>query len=310
MKTAFLYAGQGSQKAGMGADFYETYPSFRNIIDSARVSFDLKEVCFTDSENHLADTRYVQPCMVAFAAGITALLKERGIVPDYAAGLSLGEYSALQASGVFDAQTAITIAEKRGIAMYDAAQGIDNAMVAVIGFERQQVQAICGEASSEGIVEISNYNCPGQVVIGGEANAVNIAAAKAKELGARCMPLKTSGPFHTSLLNKAAETLEEYFKTITFGEMKIPVLFNCLGDVMGGEDTISNLLQRQVCTSVYMEDTIRQLQTLGVARIIEVGPGKVISGFVRKTAPEIETFVIDKCEDLEKAVAFIKEVRA
>lgn len=307
MKTAFLYAGQGSQKAGMGADFYEAYPSFRNIIDNAKVSFDLKEVCFTDSEGHLADTRYVQPCMVAFAAGITALLAENGITPDYVAGLSLGEYSALQAAGVFDAQTAITVAERRGIAMYDAAQGIDNAMVAVIGFERQQVQKICSETSSEGVVEISNYNCPGQVVIGGEAKAVNIAAARAKELGARCMLLKTSGPFHTSLLSKAAETLEEYFKTVSFGQMQIPVLFNCLGDVMGDGDTIAGLLQRQVHKSVYMEDTIKRLQSLGVTKIIEIGPGKVISGFVRKTAPEIETCVVDKCEDLEKAVAFIKE---
>jgi len=307
MKTAFLYAGQGSQKPGMGLDFYNAHPTFRDIFDSAQVSFDLKEVCFEDSENRLSDTRFVQPCMVAFAAGVTRLLFDAGAVPDYVAGLSLGEYSALCAAGVWDARDAIRIAERRGQAMHDAAVGIDCAMVAVLKLSREDLQQACDEASSCGVVEIANYNCPGQLVIAGEAAAVGIAAELAKAAGARCMPLKTSGPFHTSLLAPAAETLEQYFKTISFGEMQIPVLFNTFGDLMGQKCPISEILQKQVCSSVYMEDIIRRLSDLGVTKIVEIGPGAVLSGFVRKTVPEIQTCAINTCADFEAALSFIKE---
>lgn len=301
MKTAFLYAGQGSQRAGMGRDFYDAYPAFREVFDSAQVSFDLKEACFTDSEGKLSDTRFVQPCMVAFAAGVTRLLYDRGLRPDYAAGLSLGEYSALCAAGVFDARTAIKVAEFRGNAMFEAARGIDCAMIAVLKLERAQLQAICDEASALGVVEIANYNCPGQLVIAGETAAVNRAAEASKAQGARCMPLNTGGPFHTSLLGPASKTLEEYFKTISFGDMSFPVLFNCLGDFMGKGDTMPSLLQRQVCGGVYMEDIIRRLAGLGVERIIEIGPGKTLAGFVRKTAPEIKVCSIDSSADFEEA---------
>ena len=307
MSLAFLYAGQGSQHPGMGADLYEAHPAFRAVLDTAGVDFDLKTTMFTDPDGVLNLTEYTQPCMVAFAAGMTALLAERGIVPGYAAGLSLGEYSALQCAGVFTAPQAISLAAFRGKAMAAAAAGRPCGMTAVLGLDREKLQEACRQAAGAGVVEIANYNCPGQLVIGGEQAAVDKAAALAKELGAkRCLPLKVSGPFHTSLLAPAGDALREKFRETAFGAMRIPVLFNCLGREMGPEDTIPALLGKQVQTSVYMEDTIRRLAELGVDTIVEIGPGKALSGFVKKTAPAIKTYAVETCADLDALSAALK----
>ncbi len=307
MSLAFLYAGQGSQHPGMGADLYEAHPAFRAVLDAAGVDFDLKTTMFTDPDGVLNLTEYTQPCMVAFAAGMTALLAERGIVPDYAAGLSLGEYSALQCAGVFTAPQAISLAAFRGKAMAAAAAGRPCGMTAVLGLDREKLQEACRQAAGAGVVEIANYNCPGQLVIGGEQAAVDKAAALAKELGAkRCLPLKVSGPFHTSLLAPAGDALREKFRETAFGAMRIPVLFNCLGREMGPEDTIPALLEKQVQTSVYMEDTIRRLAELGVDTIVEIGPGKALIGFVKKTAPAIKTYAVETCADLDALSAALK----
>ena len=307
MSLAFLYAGQGSQHPGMGADLYEAHPAFRAVLDAAGVDFDLKTTMFTDPDGVLNLTEYTQPCMVAFAAGMTALLAERGIVPDYAAGLSLGEYSALQCAGVFTAPQAISLAAFRGKAMAAAAAGRPCGMTAVLGLDREKLQEACRQAAGAGVVEIANYNCPGQLVIGGEQAAVDKAAALAKELGAkRCLPLKVSGPFHTSLLAPAGDALREMFRETAFGAMRIPVLFNCLGREMGPEDTIPALLGKQVQTSVYMEDTIRRLAELGVDTIVEIGPGKALIGFVKKTAPAIKTYAVETCADLDALSAALK----
>lgn len=307
MSLAFLYAGQGSQHPGMGADLYEAHPAFRAVLDTAGVDFDLKTTMFTDPDGVLNLTEYTQPCMVAFAAGMTALLAERGIVPGYAAGLSLGEYSALQCAGVFTAPQAISLAAFRGKAMAAAAAGRPCGMTAVLGLDREKLQEACRQAAGAGVVEIANYNCPGQLVIGGEQAAVDKAAALAKELGAkRCLPLKVSGPFHTSLLAPAGDALREKFKETAFGAMRIPVLFNCLGREMRPEDTIPALLEKQVQTSVYMEDTIRRLAELGVDTIVEIGPGKALIGFVKKTAPAIKTYAVETCADLDALSAALK----
>ena len=307
MSLAFLYAGQGSQHPGMGADLYEAHPAFRAVLDAAGVDFDLKTTMFTDPDGVLNLTEYTQPCMVAFAAGMTALLAERGIVPDYAAGLSLGEYSALQCAGVFTAPQAISLAAFRGKAMAAAAAGRPCGMTAVLGLDREKLHEACRQAAGAGGGEIANYNCPGQLVIGGEQAAVDQAAALAKELGAkRCLPLKVSGPFHTSLLAPAGDALREKFRETAFGAMRIPVLFNCLGREMGPEDTIPALLEKQVQTSVYMEDTIRRLAELGVDTIVEIGPGKALIGFVKKTAPAIKTYAVETCADLDALSAALK----
>ncbi len=307
MSIAFLYAGQGSQHPGMGADLYETYPQFRAVLDGADLDFDVKEVSFQDSQGVLNETRYTQPCMVAFAVGVTQILNHEGIRPDYVAGLSLGEYSALQAAGVFNPQQAISLVAFRGKVMAEAAKDVPCGMTAVLGLDREKLEQACEQASSLGVVAIANYNCPGQLVIGGHQAAVDEAARLAKEMGARrCMPLKVSGPFHTPLLKPAGDALAEKFKGETFGEMQVPVLFNCLGREMGPDDTIPALLERQVQSSVYMEDTIRRLAELGVDTIVEIGPGKVLSGFVRKTTPEIKTYAVETVADVQALVQALK----
>ena len=264
VKLAFLYAGQGAQHVGMGRDLYEIYPAFRQVLDSAPVDFDLKKLCFDGPEDQLNDTRYTQPCMVAFAAGVTALLREAGIT----AGLSLGEYSALQCAGVFDAKTAISLVAFRGQAMADAVQGRPCGMAAVLGMDRDALKAVCSEASDAGVVECTN--------------------------------------FHTSLMAPAGDALREKFQSVDFGAMEIPVLFNCLGDLKGEADTIPNLLEQQVQSSVYLEDTIRRLGELGVDTVVEIGPGRTLSGFVKKTVKGIKCYPVETAEELQAAIAALR----
>ena len=308
MKLGFLYAGQGSQHPGMGADLYEAYPAFRAVLDNANIDMDLKEISFTDPNGLLDQTRYTQPCMVAFAAGVTAVLREKGVTPSAAAGLSLGEYSALHAAGVFDAATAIGLVAFRGRAMEAAAAGRPSAMMAVLGLDRDTLQDACREAGGLGCVVIANYNCPGQLVIGGDKAAVEAAAALAKERGARrCLPLKVSGPFHTPLMAPAGEALAEHFRTVPFQAPSIPVLFNCLGDVAPEGASIQELLVRQVQSSVYMEDTIRAMAAMGLDALVEIGPGKALTGFVRKTVPDMPVHTVETVADIEALVQAVTQ---
>lgn len=309
MKIAFLYAGQGSQKVGMGKDFYENRPEFAKILDAVNLDFDIKDLMFNGPEEQLSQTRYTQPCMAAFAAGVTAILTKEGIVPDYVAGLSLGEYSALHAAGVFDAKTLVELVAFRGKAMEEAAKGIECKMSAVMGLESGALQEICDKACAQTgkYVTVSNYNCTGQYVICGEEEAVAVAEALAKEAGAkRSMPLKVSGPFHTKFMQSAGEALEKKFKEISFGTMQVPVIFNTLADELTADKTIPELLVKQVQSSIYMEDTIKLLAAKGVDTIVEIGPGKVLSGFVKRTAPEMTSYVVEDMESLEKTVAALK----
>ncbi len=301
---AFVYAGQGSQKVGMGRDLYEAYPAFRAVFDSAPVDFDLKSLCFEGPEERLNRTRYTQPCLLAFAIGVTRLLYDRGIRPQAAAGLSLGEYSALYAAGVLDEKTAMKTVSLRGRAMEEAAGNLSCGMTAVLGLEREKLESACREAAALGTVQVCNYNCPGQLVISGEKAAVDRAGELAKELGAkRCMPLRVSGPFHTALMAPAGEALAAHFRTTALRPMDFPVYFNCKGGPMAPGETIPELLVRQVQSGVLWEDTIRAMERDGVNTVVEIGPGKTLSGFFRKTAPGIRTYSIETAADLEKVAA-------
>ncbi len=307
---AFLYAGQGSQHAGMGKDLYEAYPEFRRIYDEAKLDFDLKQVSFEDPDGVINETRYTQPVMVAFACGVTELLRGKGIRPDYAAGLSLGEYSALACAGVIPAETAIEMVAFRGEQMAKASEGVDCAMSAILGLSEEKLQAACSAAAARGQVSICNYNCPGQIVIGGGKAAVEEAGRQAAALGARrAIPLKVSGPFHTPFMKPAGDALAEYFKNVRFSEPDCGLLYNYLGgELPAGEKAaaqIPALLVQQVQKPVRMEAILRLLLGKGVREFIEIGPGRTLSGFVKKTAKdmgidEIQVIAVETAEDIEQ----------
>lgn len=307
MKIGFIYAGQGSQVVGMGKSFYDHYETARKIMDSIQIDFDVKDLCFNGPIDVLSQTQYTQPCMVACAIMATELLKENGIEPAMSAGLSLGEYSALYSAGVMDAKTTIDLVRFRGQAMEEAAKGIESKMVAVLGLDRETLQKCVEEASVYGVVQIANYNCPGQLVIGGEAKAVDKAAELALENKARrALPLNTSGPFHTSLLEKASIALADKFKEVTFHEMRLPVIFNSTAKPLEANSTIAEMLTRQVKSSVYFEDSVRYMLSQGVDTFIEIGPGKVLSGFIRKIDKTIKCCQVEDQESLEKTLKELK----
>ncbi|MEA4893228.1 MAG: ACP S-malonyltransferase [Peptococcaceae bacterium] len=309
MKLAFFYAGQGSQYAGMGKDLYEKYPTFRRAYDTADTAFDLKALCLEGPAEVLNRTRYTQPCLVAFAAGISALLAEAGILPDMAAGLSLGEYSALYAAGVFSFSAVISLAVFRGLAMEEAAKGLDSAMTAVLGLPREELEKACAEAAKAagGLAAIVNYNCPGQLVISGEKAAVEKAAELAEAAGAKkVISLKVSGPFHTALMKPAGAALAEEFRKVSFNSPRFPVVFNATARPLEKGETIQELLVRQVQSPVYLEDSIRYMAAAGVDTAVEIGPGRVISGFIRKTVREMKVCCIEDCPSLEQTIAELK----
>lgn len=307
MKLAFLYAGQGSQKVGMGKDLYDNSETFKNVIDRVQdvVDIELKKLMFEGPMEDLSQTKYTQPCMAAYAAGVTKVLKENGIEPEYVAGLSLGEYSALNCAEVFDEETLVKMVAFRGNAMEEAAKGIECKMSAVIGLDSDTLDKICEDICNEGsgYVTVSNYNCKGQYVVCGDNEAVEKAEVMAKEAGAkRCMPLKVSGPFHTKFMNPAAEALEKYFADINFADMKYPVVFNTTAKELQTGESIKGILVKQVANSIYMEKTIEYLEENGVDTVIEIGPGKALSGFIKRTSDKITAYAIESIEDLNKVI--------
>ncbi len=321
MKLAFLFAGQGSQKVGMGKDLYEKRKTFADSFDRADAIFyelvkeddhypckSLKELCFEGPQELLNQTSYTQPALAAFAAGLLSLLAEEGLVPDLAAGLSLGEYSALYAAGVFDLESLIRLLTFRGRAMEEASEGISCSMSAVLGLDPEKVEAAVERGSKEGLVEISNYNATGQIVIAGEEKGVSAAEACAKELGAkRCMRLSVSGPFHTSLMKPAGDALERKFSEISFHQPAFPIVFNVSARPQQEGESMQSLLVRQVQSSVRMEESIQYLAEQGIDHILEIGPGRTLSGFVKRSVKGIRTYAIEDEESLRKALEGLKE---
>lgn len=306
-KIGFVYAGQGSQVVGMGKSFYDNYQVAKDVFDNIDLDIDVKKLCFEGPLEELSKTSNTQPCMVAVAVVATKLLKENGVVPDYVAGLSLGEYSALNASGVLDDQMAINLVRFRGQAMERAADGIESKMIAIIGLNQELLNEAVDEASKLGVVSIANYNCPGQLVIGGEANAVTKASELALEKGARrAISLNTSGPFHTRLLVSASLELKEKFASVEFKEMKIPVIFNSSAKELEADESVAKMLEKQVMSSVCFEDSVRYMIANGVDTIVEIGPGKVLSGFIRKIDKTIKTYQVEDQTSLEKTLAGLK----
>nr|MCR5830129.1 ACP S-malonyltransferase [Lachnospiraceae bacterium] len=253
MKIGFVYAGQGSQCVGMGQDFYNEYELFRESLDSAsatlkdELGLEIKDLCFNGPIEKLSLTAYTQPAMVAFAVGVTKILAAEGITPEYALGLSLGEYSALYAAGVLSEEDVVRLVAKRGKFMTQAAEGLKVGMSAVIGLERGVIEECCKKVSKQTgkIVSPANYNCPGQIVISGDLEAVEKASAELKEAGAkRVLPLNVSGPFHTALMKPAGDLLAKEMESYTFGPEKIKVVYNAIGRAKNDGETVQALLEK------------------------------------------------------------------
>lgn len=304
MKIGFLFAGQGSQHPGMGKDFYEQYDAARRLYDSIDIDIPVKELCFNGTQEQLNDTAVAQLCILATSSAIAAVLSEKGIHADVAAGLSLGEYSALAYAGVFTPQEGAKLVRQRGKIMAAALPEGTSGMAAVLNTEESVIAEVCAEVKEIGVCEIANYNCPGQIVISGQKEAVAAASEKLKARGARrVIPLQVSGAFHTSLLNEASVQLREVLDTYAFGEEEIPVINNVSGKVETRD--LREVLQEQICHSVHFTQSLQAMIDMGVELFIEIGPGHALSGFVRKTTKEVPVYHIDTTEDLEKV---LKEV--
>ncbi|MDE7284855.1 MAG: ACP S-malonyltransferase [Lachnospiraceae bacterium] len=298
-KTAFIFPGQGSQYIGMGKDFFDTYSEAREVFKLAgEVSgLDMETLCFEENDK-INITEYTQIAMLADEVAILKVLESKGIKADIAAGLSLGEYGALAAADVMDLKDLFHIIRKRGIFMQEA-YPVGGAMTAVLGLDAERINEIC--KATEGIVTVANYNCPGQIVITGEEKAVALAAEALMSAGAkRCVPLKVSGPFHSELLKGAGEKLGEELKDIVVRKPSIPYISNVNATYVSNEAPIKELLQNQVSNSVCWQQTIEKMIAEGVDTFIEIGPGKTLSGFMRKINNDVKCINIDKIEDLKK----------
>ena len=283
MKLAILYAGQGSQHPGMGKDLYERYPAFREAFNAADLDFDLERVCFDDPEGVLNLTQYTQPCMVAFAAGVTAVLKENGVKADDLAGLSLGEYSALEAAGVFTAKQAVELAAFRGKAMADAAKGIECGMTAVMNLDRDALAKCCEEASVLGCVQICNYNCPGQLVISGTNEAIDEACAKLTAAGAkRALKLNVGSAFHSPLMEPARVELEAAIAAAPFAKPVCPVYQNVDAKPHTDPAEIRANLIAQLTSPVRWTQIVQNMLADGATSFTELGPGSVLQGLIKK----------------------------
>ena len=295
MKTAFLFSGQGAQYVGMGQELFDQEEIVRQTFDEASdvLGYDMAELCFTENER-LNQTEYTQPAILTVSVAFWRLLEAKGYHADAVAGLSLGEYTALVASGALDFKTAVALVAKRGSYMSTAAPQGTGKMVAVMNAPIETIEEACKQASERGIVSPANYNTPQQIVIGGEVAAVDEAVERLKEAGVkRMIPLNVSGPFHTALLKPAADKLKVALEEVTFNEMTVPVISNTTAQVMQ-QDEIKELLERQVMSPVRFYESVATLKELGVERIIEIGPGKVLSGFIKKID---KTLVMSRVED-------------
>ena len=298
-KIAFVFPGQGAQYTGMGRDFYENFDRAKEVFGIAnKVSgMSMEKLIFTENEE-LHITKYTQVAMLTVELAVLKVLQEKGIASEVNAGLSLGEYAALTASGGLSVHDALELVVKRGAFMQEAVP-TGGAMTAVMGLDNGTIEEICEK--TKGIVTVANYNCPGQTVISGEEAAVQKAAESLKEAGAkRCIPLKVSGPFHSSMLEGAGKKLAAELENIQIGEIVTPYVTNVTADYVMDKDAVKGLLVRQVSSSVRWQQSVERMVADGVDTFIEIGPKKTLSGFLTKIAPQVTGYHVDTVEDMEK----------
>ena len=304
-KTAFIYPGQGAQKAGMGADFYENSEIARYIFDQAgeELGLDMKALCFEENDK-LDLTEYTQAAMVTTCLAMTRVAENKGLKADVTAGLSLGEYPAIAIAGGMNDMDAIRLVRKRGILMQNTVPAGEGAMCAVISMDAEKIEEVIEPIAD---VSVANYNCPGQIVITGKTKAVEEAAGKLKEAGARrVIPLKVSGPFHTSMLNEASKKLALHLNDTVFNEPKVKVITNVTGDFIKNKDEIKSLLEKQVKSSVKWSNTIEKMIDEGIDTFIEIGPSKTLSSFVKEISRgkkiKVNIFNVEDLTSLNKTL--------
>ena len=306
-KIAFMFPGQGAQYVGMGQDFYEQIPVCKEMFELASKAsgLDVPALCFEENEQ-INITEYTQIAMLAAEVAMLKAIEEKGLKPDVTGGLSLGEYGALAASGVMSAEDVFKVVRKRGIYMQEAVPN-GGAMTAVLGLDTEVIEKICAEtAETAGTVSIANYNCPGQIVITGEESAVQSASETLTEAGAkRCVPLKVSGPFHSRMLVGAGEKLAKELENVEIHDINIPYIANVTADYVTDKAEVKSLLQKQVSSSVKWQQTVERMIADGVDTFIEIGPGKTLSGFMRKINKDMKVYNVEKVEDLEKLDALL-----
>lgn len=304
-KTAFIFPGQGAQYCGMGKDFFDTSPTARQVYVTAgeATGMDVARLCFTENKD-LDITEYTQIAMLATEAAILKVLEEKGVRADCAAGLSLGEYGALAAAGAMDLPQMFWLIRCRGVFMQEACP-VGGAMAAVLGLDAEAIRGICEE--TEGTVSIANDNCPGQIVITGEARAVQAASERLTAAGARrCIPLNVSGPFHSALLEGAGRKLAAELEHIAVHKPRIPYLCNVEADYVTDASRIKELLARQVSSTVRWRETMERMLADGVDTFVEIGPGRTLAGFLRKMSRDARVFNVAKVEDLDGVLAALQ----
>ena len=295
-KIAFIYPGQGAQKAGMGKDFYENIPLARDIYDRASecLELDMRALCF--EENDLLDqTEYTQAAMVTTCLAMTAVLNEQGAEADVTAGLSLGEYCAIAEAGAMDLLDAIRLVRVRGQLMQHTVPTGEGAMAAVLGMDADQIDAVIEPIAN---VTVANYNCPGQIVITGGTAGIEQASKTLKEAGAkRVVSLNGSGPFHSPMLRSAGEKLGKELSAVQLGELKIPYVTNVTAEYVTDSSEIRELLTRQVYSPVRWEQSIRKMIAQDVDTFVEIGPGRTLTGFLRKIDRNVTVYQVNTWED-------------
>lgn len=309
-KIAFIYPGQGSQTVGMGESFLSDDQSRQFFEEADKVlGVNLSEMMLQGPQENLTLTYHAQPALLTVSAMITERLNRAGISPDYTAGHSLGEYSALVASDVLPFKTAVDIVHKRGLFMNEAVPAGEGAMAAILGMDSEELEKITNKVTdSNGVVQLANLNCPGQIVISGTKEGVARACAVAKEQGAkRAIPLDVSGPFHSELMRPASQSLSKVLSEAFLKDAKIPVVTNVTAKSETHASQFQELLVRQLYSPVLWEQSVREMIDLGVTVFVEVGPGKVLSGLVKKIDRSVQTLPVYDMETLEKAVEELRK---
>lgn len=299
-KIAFVYPGQGTQYVGMGKELYEKNERAKALFDKifSSLDIDLKRIMFDGSEEELKSTENTQPAIVGLSLVLTELLKEKGIKPDYVAGHSVGEFAAFGGADYLSLENAVKLVAARGKIMKDVAAKVDGTMAAVLGLEVSKIEEILKNIN--GLVEAVNFNEPNQTVIAGEKYAVEEACVALKAAGAkRALTLAVSGPFHSSLMKEAGENLKKYADSLEFKISKVKIIANTTAEILNSEVEIKDEIYRQSFGPVKWIDTIKKLKEEGVTKIYEVGPGKVLTGLIKKIDKEIELINIETLENLE-----------